>query len=46
MIDQNKDYVIKSKLTLTVKRLRKNNYRNKVADKQTNRLTDTETDKI
>ena len=33
MIDENKDYVIRSKLTITVKTLNKNNDKNKVATK-------------
>ena len=43
MIDENEDYVTKSKLTITVKRLSKYNGRNRVAAKQTNRFRDTDT---
>ena len=47
IIDENKDYVTKSKLTITTKTLSKNNVRNKVAAKQENKQThDTETGKI
>ena len=41
MIDKNNDFVIKSKLTLTVKTLSKYNDRNRVAAKQTNKQTQT-----
>ena len=37
MIDENEDYVTKSKLTITVKTLSKYNDRNRVAAKQTNK---------
>ena len=45
MINENEDYVIKSKFTITVKRLIKYNDRSSVAAKQTNRLRETETRK-
>ena len=45
MIDENKGYVAKSKLTITVKTLGKYNDRSRVAAKQTNRLRNTEVDK-
>ena len=41
MIDKNNDFVIKSKLTLTVKTLSKYNDRNRVAAEQTNKQTQT-----
>ena len=43
MIDENKDYVIRSKLTITVKTLNKNNDKNKVATNQPNELTKKQT---
>ena len=46
MIDKNNDFVIKSKLTLTVKTLSKYNDRNRVAAKQTNKQTDSDTQKL
>ena len=42
LIDDNKDYVKKSKLTITVKTPSEYNERSRVAAKQTNRLRDTE----
>ena len=49
MIDGNNGCRTKSKLTITVKRLRKYNYQSRVVAKQTNkqtkRLRDTKTDK-
>ena len=46
MIDKNNDFVIKSKLTLTVKTHSKYNDRNRVAAKQTNKQTDSDTQKL
>ena len=43
MIDENKDYVIRSKLTITVKTHNKNNDKNKVATNQTNKRTKKQT---
>ena len=43
MIDENKDYVIRSKLTITVKTLNKNNDKNKVETHHTNKQTKKET---
>ena len=43
IVDGNEDYVTKSKLTVTVKALSKNNDRSRIAAKQTKRLRDTET---
>ena len=37
MIDENEDYVAKSKLTITVKTFTKYNDKNRVAAKQTNK---------
>ena len=37
MIDENEDYVVKSKLTITVKTFTKYNDKNRVAAKQTNK---------
>ena len=47
MIDENNGCITKSKLTITVKTLSKYNDRNRVAAKQTNKQTysETETDK-
>ena len=49
VIDNNEDYVTKSKLTIAVKALAKYNDKSRVAvkqtNKQTNRLRDTETGK-
>ena len=39
MIDENKDYDTKSKLTITAKKLSKTNVRSKVAPKQENKQT-------
>ena len=41
MIDKNKDYITKSKLTIPAKALSKNNDRNRAAAKQTNKHTQT-----
>ena len=46
VIDDNKDYVTKSKLKTTVNTLSKYNDRSKVASKQTNKQTDSETKKL
>ena len=43
MINENEDYVMKSELTITVKKLSKYNDRSSVAAKQKNRLSETET---
>ena len=45
MINENEDYVIKSKLTITVKRLSKYNGRSRVVAKQKNRPRGKETGK-
>ena len=45
MIDDNEDYVTKSKLTITVKKLSKYNDRSRVAAKQ-KKQTDSETQKL
>ena len=44
VIDDNKDYVTKSKLKTTVNTLSKYNDRSKVASKQTNKQTNKQTD--
>ena len=44
VIDDNKDYVTKSKLKTTVNTLSKCNDRSKVASKQTNKQTNKQTD--
>ena len=46
MIDENNGCVTKSKLTITVKTLSKYNDRSRVAAKQTNKQTDSETQKL
>ena len=46
MIDNNEDYVTKSKLTIAVKALAKYNGKSRVAVKQTNKQTDSETQKL
>ena len=46
VIDDNKDYVTKSKLKTTVNTLSKYNDRSKVASKQTNKQADSETKKL
>ena len=43
MIDKNNNFVIKSKLTITVKTLSEYNDRSRVAAKQTNKQTDSDT---
>ena len=44
VIDDNKDYVTKSKLKTTVNTLSKCNDRSKIASKQTNKQTNKQTD--
>ena len=44
MIDKNNNFVIKSKLTITVKTLSEYNDRSRVAAKQTNKQTNKQTD--
>ena len=46
MIDNNEDYVTKSKLTIAVKALAKYNDKSRAAVKQTNKQTDSETQKL